>query len=58
MSDRSSNGDYNKFQQQDADKDKEQLDKAGEYIKELLQEKHELDDQKNPNARRLLDQGW
>lgn len=65
--DRSSNGEY-KYQREDEDiksrmLDKEsdekdhQIDKAGEYVRELLQEKLELDNQKSPNAIRLLDQG-
>lgn len=66
--DRSSNGDY-KYQRDDDDDikprmlDKEsdekdhQIDKAGEYVRELLQEKIELDNQKWPIAIRLLDQG-
>lgn len=66
MSDRSSNGDY-KYQREEDEKsrlpmDKEQdnkehqMDKAGELMRELLQEKIEID-QKWPNATRLLDQG-
>ena len=68
MADRSSNGEYNKYQHDDDvdtkprislekdDKDS-QVDKAGEYVRELLQEKLELDTQKWPNALRLIDQG-
>jgi len=66
--DRSSNGEYKYQREEDADdkarsldesdeKDREQVDKAGEYMQELLQEKIELDGQKWPNAIRLLDQG-
>ncbi|XP_014471817.1 PREDICTED: KH domain-containing, RNA-binding, signal transduction-associated protein 2-like isoform X2 [Dinoponera quadriceps] len=67
MSDRSNNGDY-KYQRDDEDNksrlpmmDKEQdskehqMDKAGELMRELLQEKIEIN-QKWPNATRLLDQ--
>lgn len=66
--DRSSNGDY-KYQRDDdvdiksrmldkeSDEKDHQIDKAGEYVRELLQEKIELDNQKSPNAIRLLDQG-
>lgn len=67
MADRSSNGEFNKYQRDDADdksritvdKDEKdsQVDKAGEYVRELLQEKLEIDTQKWPNALRLLDQG-
>ena len=68
MADRSSNGEYNKYQRdENADEksrisvekdDKDSLvDKAGEYVRELLQEKLEIDTQKWPNALRLLDQG-
>ncbi|XP_011154591.1 KH domain-containing, RNA-binding, signal transduction-associated protein 2 isoform X3 [Harpegnathos saltator] len=65
MSDRSSNGDY-KYQRDDEDKslvrlpldkdqDKEhQIDKASELVRELLQEKIEIN-QKLPHATRLLD---
>ncbi|XP_033210347.1 KH domain-containing, RNA-binding, signal transduction-associated protein 3-like [Belonocnema kinseyi] len=66
MADRSSNGEFNKYQRDDAedksrvtqDKDEKdsQVDKAGEYVRELLQEKLEIDTQKWPNALRLLDQ--
>lgn len=67
IGDRSSNGDY-KYQREDdvdlkprLDKDQDdkehQVDKAGEYVRELLQEKVELDTQKWPNAIRLIDQG-
>ncbi|XP_018403957.1 PREDICTED: KH domain-containing, RNA-binding, signal transduction-associated protein 3-like [Cyphomyrmex costatus] len=62
---RSSNGDY-KYEREEEDADDKprsldesenhQLDKAGEYMNELLQEKIELDGQKWPNAIRLLDQ--
>ncbi|XP_028050028.1 KH domain-containing, RNA-binding, signal transduction-associated protein 2 isoform X2 [Monomorium pharaonis] len=64
--DRSSNGEYKYQREEDADEkprmldegdDKDpQVDKAGEYMQELLQEKVELDGQKWPNAVRLLDQ--
>lgn len=65
--DRSSNGEY-KYQRDDDADDKprsldeseekdHQVDKAGEYMHELLQEKIDLDGQKWPNAIRLLDQG-
>ncbi|XP_029171291.1 KH domain-containing, RNA-binding, signal transduction-associated protein 3-like isoform X2 [Nylanderia fulva] len=65
--DRSSNGDY-KYQRDDdvdikpriLDKDSDdkdhQIDKAGEYVRELLQEKIDLDNQKWPIAIRLIDQ--
>lgn len=67
MSDRSSNGDYKYQRDEDENKsrlsmDKEQdskehqIDKAGELVRELLQEKIEIN-QKWPNATRLLDQG-
>ncbi|XP_032673370.1 KH domain-containing, RNA-binding, signal transduction-associated protein 3-like isoform X2 [Odontomachus brunneus] len=66
MSDRSSNGDYKYQRDEDENKsrlplDKEQdskehqIDKAGELVRELLQEKIEIN-QKWPNATRLLDQ--
>ncbi|XP_076236730.1 KH domain-containing, RNA-binding, signal transduction-associated protein 2 isoform X4 [Calliopsis andreniformis] len=68
MSDRQSNGDY-KYQREesidikprvslekDRDEKEHQVDKAGEYVRELLQEKVELDSQKWPNATRLIDQ--
>ncbi|KAL0124409.1 hypothetical protein PUN28_006325 [Cardiocondyla obscurior] len=64
--DRSSNGEYKYQREEDADdkarsldesEEKDhQVDKAGEYMHELLQEKVELDGQKWPNAVRLLDQ--
>ncbi|XP_024884631.1 KH domain-containing, RNA-binding, signal transduction-associated protein 3-like isoform X1 [Temnothorax curvispinosus] len=65
--DRSSNGEYKYQRDDDADdkprsldeseeKDDQQVDKAGEYMHELLQEKIDLDAQKWPNAIRLLDQ--
>ncbi|XP_032452013.1 KH domain-containing, RNA-binding, signal transduction-associated protein 2 isoform X4 [Nasonia vitripennis] len=38
------------------EEDKIQSEKANEYVRELMQEKHELDTQKAPNAARLLDQ--
>ncbi len=38
------------------EEDKMQSEKANEYVRELMQEKHELDPQKAPNAARLLDQ--
>ncbi|XP_012225248.1 KH domain-containing, RNA-binding, signal transduction-associated protein 3-like isoform X1 [Linepithema humile] len=63
--DRPSNGDY-KYQRDeddikprildDSDGKDHQADKAGEYVRELLQEKIELDTQKWPNAIRLIDQ--
>ncbi|KAM0733509.1 KH domain-containing, RNA-binding, signal transduction-associated protein 2 [Formica fusca] len=66
--DRSSNGEY-KYQRdvddvdikprmldKESDEKDHQIDKAGEYVRELLQEKIELDNQKSPNAIRLLDQ--
>lgn len=69
MSDRQSNGEY-KYQrdenadvkvrvssEKERDEKEHQVDKAGEYVRELLQEKVELDSQKWPNATRLLDQG-
>lgn len=69
MSDRPSNGEY-KYQRDDnvdskprlssekeRDEKEHQADKAGEYVRELLQEKVELDSQKWPNATRLIDQG-
>ncbi|XP_017889941.1 KH domain-containing, RNA-binding, signal transduction-associated protein 3-like isoform X1 [Ceratina calcarata] len=64
MSDRPSNGDY-KYQrdensvvkpEKEGDEKEHQVDKAGEYVRELLQEKVELDSQKWPNATRLIDQ--
>lgn len=64
--DRPSNGDY-KYQRDeddmksrildDSDGKDHQADKAGEYVRELLQEKIDLDNQKWPNAIRLIDQG-
>ncbi|XP_011155950.1 KH domain-containing, RNA-binding, signal transduction-associated protein 3 isoform X2 [Solenopsis invicta] len=64
--DRSSNGEYKYQRDEDTDEkprllddseDKDlQVDKAGEYMQELLHEKVELDGQKWPNAVRLLDQ--
>ena len=69
MGERSSNGEY-KYQMDDSgevkpriplEKEREetehQVDKAGEYVRELLQEKLALDVQKWPNALRLIDQG-
>lgn len=65
MTDRSSNGEY-KYRDDNADKprslsdkdDKDsQVDKTGEYVRELLQEKLEIDSHKWPNALRLIDQG-
>lgn len=68
MSDRPSNGEY-KYQREETvdsklnivakerDEKEHQVDKAGEYVRELLQEKVELDSQKWPNATRLIDQG-
>lgn len=41
----------------ESDEKEHQIDKAGEYVRELLQEKLELDNQKSPIALRLLDQG-
>ncbi|XP_043462420.1 KH domain-containing, RNA-binding, signal transduction-associated protein 2-like isoform X1 [Leptopilina heterotoma] len=64
MTDRSSNGEY-KYRDDNADKprslsdkdDKDsQVDKTGEYVRELLQEKLEIDSHKWPNALRLIDQ--
>ncbi|XP_020707250.1 KH domain-containing, RNA-binding, signal transduction-associated protein 2-like isoform X4 [Athalia rosae] len=69
MADRSSNGEY-KYQREDSsesnkpriplEKEREekdhQADKAGDYVRELLQEKLELDGSKWPNAQRLIDQ--
>ncbi|XP_046415797.1 KH domain-containing, RNA-binding, signal transduction-associated protein 2-like isoform X3 [Neodiprion pinetum] len=68
MADRSSNGEY-KYQREDSSESKpriplekereekdHQADKAGEYVRELLQEKLELDGSKWPNAHRLIDQ--
>ncbi|KAK9310110.1 hypothetical protein QLX08_000406 [Tetragonisca angustula] len=67
MSDRPSNGEY-KYQREETvdsklnivakerDEKEHQVDKAGEYVRELLQEKVELDSQKWPNATRLIDQ--
>lgn len=69
MSERPSNGEYKYQREENADSkvrtssekerdEKEhQVDKAGEYVRELLQEKVELDSQKWPNATRLIDQG-
>lgn len=42
---------------EDSDDKDHQVDKAGEYMRELLQEKVQLDSQKCSNAIRLLDQG-
>lgn len=71
MSDRGNNSDY-AFQRDDCtddnsrdpddkerdDKDlQHQTDKAGEYVRELLQEKLDLDSDKWPNSIRLIDQG-
>ncbi|XP_012170528.1 KH domain-containing, RNA-binding, signal transduction-associated protein 3-like isoform X1 [Bombus vosnesenskii] len=68
MSERPSNGEYKYQREENADSkvrtssekerdEKEhQVDKAGEYVRELLQEKVELDSQKWPNATRLIDQ--
>ncbi|KAG7209485.1 hypothetical protein KM043_015571 [Ampulex compressa] len=68
MSDRPSNGEY-KYQrdeqsdnkprlplEKERDEKEHQVDKAGEYVRELLQEKVELDSQKWPHATRLIDQ--
>nr|XP_033323678.1 KH domain-containing, RNA-binding, signal transduction-associated protein 3-like isoform X2 [Megalopta genalis] len=68
MSDRPSNGDY-KYQREDKpeiktrgssenerEEKEHQVDKVGEYVRELLQEKVELDSQKWSNATRLIDQ--
>lgn len=68
MGDRSSNGDYkyqreedvdpkSRLEKEEEDEKEHQVDKAGEYVRELLQEKVELDTQKWPNAIRLIDQG-
>lgn len=69
MTERSSNGDYKREREDSPEnnsnlpmiKEREekdhQVDKAGEYVRELLQEKVELDSQKWPNATRLIDQG-
>lgn len=66
MTDRSSNGEYKYRDDNNADKprslldkdDKDsQADKTGEYVRELLQEKLEIDSSKWPNALRLIDQG-
>jgi len=65
--DRSNNGEY-KYQEdenadskprmlEESDGKDHQIDKAGEYVRELLQEKVDLDTQKWPNAIRLIDQG-
>ncbi|KAL2749129.1 hypothetical protein V1477_002739 [Vespula maculifrons] len=68
MTERSSNGDYKREREESPEnnsnlpmiKEREekdhQVDKAGEYVRELLQEKVELDSQKWPNATRLIDQ--
>ncbi|KAH0950561.1 hypothetical protein HN011_003903 [Eciton burchellii] len=64
--DRSNNGEY-KYQGdenvdnkprmlEESDGKDHQIDKAGEYVRELLQEKVDLDTQKWPNAIRLIDQ--
>lgn len=50
------NNSEGKQQQQRHDKETPP-DKAGEYVRELLQEKLELDGQKTPNTVRLIDQG-
>ncbi|XP_031847251.1 KH domain-containing, RNA-binding, signal transduction-associated protein 2 isoform X1 [Nomia melanderi] len=68
MSDRPSNGEY-KYQREEKselkprissenerEEKEHQIDKVGEYVRELLQEKVELDSQKWPNATRLIDQ--
>lgn len=66
MSDRSSNGDY-KYRDEDENKSRlplekeqdskdHQIDKASEFVRELIHEKIEIH-QKWPNAARLLDQG-
>lgn len=69
MSDRPSNGEFKYKRDENSDSEaktssekerdekKYQVDKAGEYVRELLQEKVELDSQKWPNATRLIDQG-
>ncbi|XP_012347775.1 KH domain-containing, RNA-binding, signal transduction-associated protein 3 isoform X2 [Apis florea] len=68
MSDRPSNGEFKYKREENSDSEaktssekerdekKYQVDKAGEYVRELLQEKVELDSQKWPNATRLIDQ--
>ncbi|XP_015175468.1 PREDICTED: KH domain-containing, RNA-binding, signal transduction-associated protein 3 isoform X1 [Polistes dominula] len=66
MTDRSSNGDYQHDREESPENNSNlsmkkeekdhQVDKAGEYVRELLQEKVELDSQKWPNATRLIDQ--
>ncbi|XP_061927907.1 KH domain-containing, RNA-binding, signal transduction-associated protein 3 isoform X4 [Apis cerana] len=68
MSDRPSNGEFKYKRDENSDSEaktssekerdekKYQVDKAGEYVRELLQEKVELDSQKWPNATRLIDQ--
>lgn len=66
MSDRPSNGEYKYPREESVDSNivkkernekEHQVDKAGEYVRELLQEKVELDSQKWPIATRLIDQG-
>lgn len=60
MADRSNNGMNMQEDRRSAaekEEDKIQSEKANEYVRELMQEKHELDTQKAPNAARLLDQG-
>ncbi|XP_058799035.1 KH domain-containing, RNA-binding, signal transduction-associated protein 2-like isoform X2 [Phymastichus coffea] len=55
MADRSSNG----LQQDnlgDSQEERQQSEKANEYIRELMQEKLDVDNSKCPNAARLLDQ--
>jgi KH domain-containing RNA-binding signal transduction-associated protein 3 len=60
MADRSSNGLIKQEVDNhlsEKDEEKQQIDKANEYVRELMQEKLEVDTQKTPNAARLLDQG-
>lgn len=57
MSDK--NGVENQLEMDDKHDGEEKVlsEKANEYIRELVGEKHGLDTHKNPNAARLLDQG-
>ena len=60
MPDRSSNRmnqEMDKRTAAEKEEDKQQSEKANEYVRELMQEKLELDPQKAPNSARLLDQG-
>ncbi|XP_011495973.1 PREDICTED: KH domain-containing, RNA-binding, signal transduction-associated protein 2-like isoform X2 [Ceratosolen solmsi marchali] len=60
MADRSSNGiikqEVDNRSSAEKDEEKQQTDKANEYVRELMLEKLEVNTQKTPNAARLLDQ--